>query len=233
MTENETLSSAPDLTIADGKQENQAESTEPGQDQDKGSDKIIAGFQTALQKSREREQDAVRKLKEKEEEENRQKLSQMTDLERVVVERDEAIRKANQAAEENAKLKLQSFVGGLIQGKQLPSRIEQILKDTPWVFSEIQNRVGDDTGWDEFIEIVKEELPKIVDGLVVSSGSQPSSEEQSRKIDSERSAGPAITRTRTYTRSEIDRIRQDPKEYEKHRESILKFLKDNGGMIPE
>lgn len=230
MTQNETSSPQVDLT-GQQSQESQLGSVEP----EKGSvlPEEANNWQHALQKkqeliqAKEKELEEIRALlKEKEAAEKQKRLAEMSEAERY-----------REVAEEEARrrgeLELKFVVAEALVGKKLPSAIEELIRETPWAIPAVKRELGEDFTWDEAVEAVRKHLPDYLESLVVSSP-DPITEEQPRKVDSERSMDNAGYSTgHTYTQQEVEKISKDPKEWEKHRESIMKQIARDGGALPQ
>lgn len=230
MTQNETSSPQVDLT-GQQSQESQPGSVEPEKSSVLPEDSN--NWQHALQKkqeliqAKEKELEEIRALlKEKEAAEKQKRLAEMSEAERY-----------REVAEEEARrrgeLELKFVVAEALVGKKLPSAIEELIRETPWAIPAVKRELGEDFTWDEAVEAVREHLPAYIESLVVSD-SNPTLEEQPRKVDSERSIGDAgFTTGHIYTQAEVAEISKDPKEWEKHREAVLKQMQKMGGVLPQ
>jgi hypothetical protein len=239
MTDVETSRPTEDLTVDnDVKQESSEGSTEPARD-----DKVIAGFQKAIQEARERENATAEKvnemqakLKKYEAAEKERELSALSETDRVRME-------AERMAKENAELKIKMLVNRLATGKDIPGPVLRALEVAPWeMVPEVKNEIGADPTYDDIVDALERHLPTYIDSLVVSTPESdndtedtPSVEPSAIKVDPERSgSGSTVVKTHTYTRAEIDRIKaMGDAEYEKHRDAILAQMKRDGGIIPQ
>ena len=81
---------------------------------------------------------------------------------------DRANKQAQEAIEENARLKLQIFVKDEISQRKLDVNepLIEMLMDTPWSVPPIKRILGDSPTWEEVISVVKEKLPAYLDSLV-------------------------------------------------------------------
>lgn len=231
MTQPVTLSSDPNLTDAKGVQESQEESV--GTEETKDLPEGAKNWQHALQQKaellqkKEREAEELRRLlKEKEDAEKQQRLSQMSEAERYRIQAEDAMR-------ELGELKVKTAVSKMLEGRNIPSGIKEIIERSPWVIPPVADELGDVSSrtWDEVEGSVNRHLPNYINSLEVRKEEpQNAKEEESapRVIDSERSVDPSVVRNHVYTREEIARLGDD---YEKHRDKILKQMAASGGKI--
>lgn len=229
MTQNETSSPVVDLT-GQQSQESQPGSAEPEKDSVLPEDST--NWQHALQKkqeliqAKEKELEEMRaKLKARDEAEKSKRLAEMSEAERY-----------KEIAEEEAKrrgeLELKFVVAEALNGKDIPAAFVEMIKETPWAIPPVKRQLGDDFTWDEAVDAVREYLPGYIESLVVTSP-EPK-EEQPKRVDSERSMGDAGFSTgHIYTQSEVDKLSKDPKEWEKHREAIMRQISKMGGALPQ
>jgi len=222
-----------DLTDSKAVQESTEGSTEPTLEPTEVPDDAN-NWQHALQKSRERE-----KAKEEEMATLRKELKKIQDTQKAqkLSELGEAERYKTIAEEESAKrgkLEMRVTVQEALAGKNIPQAIRELILETPWAIPPVAKELDDDFTWDEAIDAVQRHLPEYVDSLVAetSSKKEPSGDNSSESaIDPERSIENTVVKEHVYTRQEIERLQADPKEWEKHRESILKQLQSQGGTI--
>lgn len=130
--------------------------------------KTKAGFQKALQKSKEAEkaQDKELRAKNKEAIRLRQQLKDKELKDLSAAERLE--KEAADLAEENARLKLQNFVAKEVQKRELDLNdpLVEIVMDTPWTIPPVRRILGDSPTWEEVITSVEDKLPSYLDSLV-------------------------------------------------------------------
>lgn len=225
----ETSKTDVDLTGLNS-QENQSQPTEPeGEKLPEGA----KNWQHALQLAREREDKLRRDAEEAREQAKRlQEEKKQADLAKLS-ETDRYKAMATEEAEKRAQLELKLTVSEQLAGKNLPKPIVDLLTKSPWVIPAVQDELGSEYTWDEVIDSVKRHLPRYVESLVVET--KPSEEpqnESSKKVDSERSVGDySYTPAHVYTLEEVNRIKNDPAEWEKHRVKILKQLQASGGRL--
>lgn len=230
MTQNETSSPQVDLT-GQQSQESQPGSVEPEKSSVLPEDSN--NWQHALQKkqeliqAKERELEDMRKrLKDKEDAEKQRRLAEMSEAERYKTMAEEETRRRGE-------LELRFVVAETLNGKNVPQALVELIKETPWAIPPVKKVLGEDFTWDEAVDAVREHLPAYIESLVVSD-SKPTLEEQPRKVDSERSIGDAgFTTGHIYTQAEVAEISKDPKEWEKHREAVLKQMQKMGGVLPQ
>lgn len=210
-------------TVRDTTQESKEESADPtGKQADDTSNR---NWQKALQdkveiiRQREKEAEELRaKVKAFEDAQKQAKLKDLSEAEQLRAIADDALA-------ELGRTKLDLYVQEAVQGKQIHPDIVKALKKSPWtVIDAVEAELGNDFTWDQALESVKRHLPSYVSSLVVDSSSERDSMKESR-IDSERAhSGGSINATHTYTMEEIRAIKNDPKEWEKHRDRILRQL---------
>jgi len=201
------------------------------------SPKSREGFQRLLaERDKKAKAEAEARLKaESEAGELRKKLKdrELADLSEV----DRATKQAQEAIEENARLKLQIFVREEVAKRELDvnNPLVEILLDTPWVAPDIKRILGDSPTWEEVISVVKEKLPAYLDSLVARLKTEVStptiSEELPDNGEEEEVLPPPTSTERTistpttkryWTRSEIASM--DDAEYLKHAKDIRKAL---------
>lgn len=225
---NETSRPTNDLTEQQ-LQESQSGSVEPIKDNVSEESNWQAALQKKVEliKQRESELEELKaKLKEREDAEKAKRLAEMSEADRY---REIATEEARRRGE----LELKLVVSEVLHGKDLPPAIAELIKETPWALPPIRQELGDDFTWDEAVDAVKRILPEYVDTLVVRSPTPEIVEEQPKKVDSERSIGTPASSGHIYTKSEVDALSKDPREWEKHRESVLKQLQRDGGVLPQ
>lgn len=207
--------------------------------------KTKAGFQTALQKSREAEKASSKELREKVKEATklRQQLKakDLKDLSAA----DRLEKEASELAEENARLKLQNFVAKEVQKRELDLNdpLVEIVMDTPWSIPPVRRILGDSPTWEEVIESVEDKLPSYLDSLVArrkemgkvqetTPSTEPASEEDettpvvppsTTPTSTERTV-PAANPKRVWTRTEI--LALSDENYLKHSKEIKQALAD-------
>lgn len=226
MTQVETLSPNSNLTDLDKMQESGKGSAEPAKEEVSPEEK---GFQAALQKKaellkvREAELEKVkRELQEKENQEKQRKLADMTEVERYKSVAEDEARKRGE-------LEMRVIVTEAMIGKNIPGPMAELIRETPWAIPPVKRELGSDFTWDEAIEAVRRHLPDYIDSLVTDI---PTKSEEPQKVDSERSMGSPVVQGHIYTQKEVAEISKDPREYEKHRDAIMKQLQRDGGRLP-
>lgn len=231
MTENnETSSSADNLTDGSAVQESSGESSESNEVTEvANSDKIIAGFKKDQQKSREREKALKEELEKFREAQKAKAQSEMSEVDRLTsIARDEA--------EKRGRLEMTVLVEKALKGRNLSPLAEELLLSAPWRIKPVLEDIGENATIDEAISSLKRNLSDYLDQHEIGSNqvAQPTTEEEPiQKVDSERSVSePSVVKTHTYTNAEIQAIYKDQAQWAKHREAIMKQIADAGGSLP-
>lgn len=235
MTEVETSRPESDLTGDNNvTQESVEGSTEPSSELTPEEKKQ---FQAALQKSQERakaeqkqreelqaELDHIRKMQKE------QELSKMSDSDKY-----RAI--AEQALEDKSRTKIGLLISKATSGKNLSPAFVDMMTNAPWEIPSVKEDLPSDYTWEDVENAVANNIDSYVDSLVMTNSTaskeEPSMDENPKKVDSERAGGNTVVKKHVYTLQEISRIKQDPADWEKHREAILKQLSEYGGQLPQ
>jgi hypothetical protein len=150
---------------------------------------------------------------------------------------DRATKQAQEAVEENARLKLQMFVKDEVAARKLDTSdpLIEILMDTPWASPPIKRILGDSPTWEEVVSVVKEKLPAYLDSLVARKKTEVSTPTEGEELpdngEEEEIPPPPTSTERTistpttkryWTRSEIASMNDE--EYLKHAKDIRKAL---------
>jgi hypothetical protein len=231
MADVKTTGSDPNLTVAeDSKQESQGESTELTEDE--GLPEGSKNWQHAIQLAREREKamkaelETFRaKLEEKQAEDKTKKLAEMSETERY-----KSI--AEEEAQKRGKLEMRQLILEATADKKIPKPLKDLLLRAPWSIPAVEEELGTEYTWDQAIAAVKRHLPTYLESITAEEETPSTpSEETVKRVDTERSTGATVVKEHFYTKDEIDAISRDPKEYEKHRDKILRQLATQKGRM--
>lgn len=190
-----------------------------------------------LLKDQQRKAEELEKeLSEIRERERQARLSDMTEVEKLQYERDQAVAKSY-------KLEIKQFVMQEINRRNLSVQdaLIDMIVETPWDIPSIKRILGDSPTWEEVDREVKAKLPSYLDSLVSRNGERRSSSEkeeeetlknsmkseESTPVDTERSIG--TTKKRVWSRREIGAM--DVQTYQKYQNEINQAITE-GRITP-
>ena len=209
--------------------ETEEPSTEVGNELDEktkqGFQRLVAKKDSELLAERKQREEAQRKLEAFEKEKKERELADLSEVERLRVERDEALSKM-------AQTELKSFVTAELTNRNLMSNpLAQDIIEAPWLLRVVRSQLPSGATWEQTIDTVHAFLPSYLDTLVVPAKevvpetTPPADETPSVPMDTERNApAPIVNSKRIWTRKEVAMITSDPEKYQKFKPELDKAL---------
>jgi hypothetical protein len=233
-------SDTPVTEKAPAESEQTEESTEPSEGDEQEAEGALPegtkNWQHAIQQAREREKAAVKRARKVEKQLRDQSLDKMSDADKFKTI-------AAEETEKRAKLELQLIVDRELHKYSLPTPVEKLLRDKPWMIPGVEEDIGPEPTWDDTITAVRKHLPTYLTELKgsLAPGPKKAGEPEEEvatapegRVDTERSATSGeVTRRKNYSRQEIAALARDPEKWEKVREKVLADLQRRGGVIPQ
>lgn len=190
-----------------------------------GFQRLVAKKDKELEDLRKQNLERSQKLADLERERKERELSELSEVERLRVERDEALSKM-------AQTELKSFVTAELTNRDLMSNpLAQDIIEAPWLLRAVRSQLPSGATWEQTIDTVHAFLPTYLDSLVVPAKevvpeTTPIADEiPSVPMDTERNApAPIVNSKRIWTRKEVAMIASDPEKYQKYKPELDKAL---------